>query len=257
MNERHFSIPTSKAINKVLQREWLAYRALVKESRKLLSEPHVHDLRVQIQRFLATLELSGTNDRSLRKQLKKTKKQMSPLRDVQVELAFLKDNSADEGLNTFKKHLEKREAKLITKVKKHLRRISLSEQKNQLNGPTRIARSEINGHVRTLLLRYKKDQKASLQGKPETLHRLRLDAKHLRYLGEAQKSILGVTDVNLPLVKKTQTILGRLQDETELLKNIDHFIENKRHLPNPALKTLKHEIAIKQKKLLKVCQNQC
>jgi hypothetical protein len=121
-------------IKNLLHDEWTGYRKLVNATKRKPSNKKVHNLRIQIHKLAAVTELArclkrDSHSSQLINQLKLTRKKMSPLRDIQVELAFLKSNP-QPNTSFFKEYLEKRESKFVRRTREYLYEISLVKQKH-------------------------------------------------------------------------------------------------------------------------------
>jgi len=252
-----------EAIQDLLQNEWITYRCLIKTNRKHPSEKTIHELRIHIQKLLVAIELAASvlgksPPTPLVHQLKKTKKRLNSLRDLHIELRWV-NLTNDSKLKSFKAHLKKHELKISNQAKKHLCGVSLAKQKQfikstkeSLGKPkNRLSFTKVKSRIETQINRaiaqVKSAQHVHDGERPKQLHRLRIHSKHLRYLGEAQKQVLGHTHVNLLRVKKIQSALGKTQDHVVLLKDINHYL--KHHHQDQWVQLFKNQVD-EQKKII-------
>src|SRR5882672_1994775 len=92
------AVPAS--LESLLEKRWSNFRKTLRRCRKDFSERTVHALRVEIRRILSALALleAVIQDKriaQLRDGLKGLLKAFSRLRDIQVEMAFLKQAATD------------------------------------------------------------------------------------------------------------------------------------------------------------------
>ena len=122
--------------------QWRKYRKAIVRCRNHFSKTSVHEVRVSIRRLVATLELllNFKEIRELkrtRNEIEKQLKWLSPLRDIQVQRGCLHAFLAKGfNLDTYLKHLDKREAKLIRRLRKKLGK--LKPEKTKIRPAQRI-----------------------------------------------------------------------------------------------------------------------
>jgi CHAD domain-containing protein len=253
-------------IENLLHDEWTGYRKLVDATKRKPSTKNVHCLRIQIHKLSAAIELTrclkrDSHSRQFINHLILTQKKMSPLRDIQVELAFLKSNPQPNTI-FFKEYLKKRESKFVKRIRGYLHEIRLGKQKRLIKAmrqelttyvpknTSSHAKIQIKNCVHQAFLRFEQGQKLKLREKVG-LHNLRVTAKHLRYLSEAEKTVIGMTDVKLTHIKKVQVILGKTQDDGILITNIDKYLEKTRHHKDRGVKVFRKIIFTQHQKLVK------
>src|SRR5688572_7676846 len=105
------------------ERSWKDFSSAWKKSRAKASEEPIHDLRVNVRRMIATLELTRALSRhreipELQKDFKRILKRMGSLRDVQVQLLTLQDIRQTTAVIAFKESLERREKREISEIRK-------------------------------------------------------------------------------------------------------------------------------------------
>ena len=256
----------NSAAKKLLVMELTTYRKLVRQNRVRPSENKIHKLRIQIQKFLATLEIVASIENKyklheLRATLAKTKKNTSHLRDLQVQFDFLKHREKKQ-LRFFKYYLKKRKLKKAKRTKKMLSKVPLGDQaqavhllaKNLEASDNQKCRTQavnkMNGFVHSALQSFESTPWPKNQDKSKSLHAIRRKAKHLFYLGEAQRVIIGKTEVNLDQLKKIQATLGKIQNDQALIRNINKFFKKYNQQGHADVKELKQLTSMNQKKLM-------
>ena len=238
-----------KASDKLLtsmEKSWKRFPKAWKESRSRPSEKSVHNLRVNIRRLIAILELTqsisgevGEIER-LQRRFKKVLKRMGPLRDVQVQLKNISNVRASEAVGDFKRTLKRRERQEIEHVRKSLkprrkRRLSKAIGASQEQLPRLRAKlddTKVRGDVERLLeLRRKEFEQARARFNPsveETLHEMRIALKKLRYVVEAAQPVLGEwTKESARSMQAWQTLLGDTRDVAILQAGLEEWADRK------------------------------
>ena len=190
------------------EKSWQEFSKSWAKARAKASEKSIHDLRVSTRRLTAILELTRAASRlqeiaNLQRRLRKILKGMGPLRDVQVQLEKIADVRQAGVIVDFKRVLQRRERRLIGTISKKLKR----NIKQRLNSGMKEIRTEfIRLHdkfgdermhravQRTLRLRWAEFLRTRKGFKPsdaETLHRMRIALKKLRYTVEASLPVPG------------------------------------------------------------------
>src|SRR5262249_47631439 len=111
---------------KEFNESWRRYGKVHKRAAAEMTEESVHDLRVALRRLDATLSLIAlftpeSYTRKTRKRLTAMRKQLNPLRDVQVQSLQVADlANTYPVLKQFQKRLSKREQSLLRDLKKDL-----------------------------------------------------------------------------------------------------------------------------------------
>lgn len=237
------------------QQEIKDYKKLLYRVMKKPKAASVHQLRTQIHRVLVALEVSSASSghkipKKLIKQLNAIKKEMGALRDLQVEFEFVK-KLPSPSLASFEKYLKSRSKVRAQKAVRNIKSIPLKKhfailKKNTSVKPVQI--SNIESFIRREAKSFARKAKTKSKRTPKGYHQLRKQAKHLRYLGEAQKSINGKTLVKVPKLKTIQKRLGRLQNDNALLKEIGKYAGNELR----GISGLRSKLISDQQKLLRL-----
>jgi len=240
---------------------WTAFSKAWKKSRANASEESIHDLRVSVRRLIATLELTRTLSRhaelqKLQRSLRKILKGMGPLRDIQVQLENISKMAQAGPILEFKRSLERRERRQIGAIRRDLKR----DTKRQLSKSVKDVNAEyvrlhealgdkkIHDSIEKVIARRRDDfLKARNRFKPsdgETLHRMRIALKKLRYSVEAAEPVLGYSArEHLRNMHALQQLLGYARDAELLEARLEKWAAkrgNKIALV-PALERIKEE----------------
>jgi len=190
------------------ERSWKGFSSAWKKSRATAAEEPIHDLRVNVRRLIATLELTRALSRNreipeLQKDFKRILKRMGSLRDVQVQLLTLKDIRQTAAVVAFKESLERREKREIAQIRQKLkttRKRDLAKGVKAIEAEfKRLRATRDDAKVRKAIdtvLRIRRNEflKCKRRFKPavdETLHDVRIALKKFRYVVEAAQPVLG------------------------------------------------------------------
>jgi len=220
-----------------LDKSWKQVSAAWKKARTKASEGSVHDLRVSTRRLIAMLDMSQSLSKDnhipkLRRRFKKVLKRMGPLRDVQVQLGTVSRLRQAGLVQDFKRTLEKRERRAVSKIRKHL----MKPAKRRLAAGVKDVRSEftrlqkkLNDDAvhrsieRTLKARRNDFLTARRRFQPAdeaTLHQMRIALKKYRYSVEAALPVLGNSAKERARdMQAFQKLLGDTRD-AELLRAV-------------------------------------
>jgi CHAD domain-containing protein len=248
---------------------WRQRRAL-RRCRNQLSERAVHDLRVEIRRLLALLNLLRLFIREkhledARRILKKLLKRFAVLRDIQVQLLDLDRQLEDfPEAADFRKSLDKRERQLTKRLARRLRSIRPKALKQALAG----FRREINRQLespdaqaadwdklrKALAAAFETVESLRRRIDPQrldTIHRTRVAFKKFRYMVELLKPLLlTVTDGQLADMRAYQTLMGDIQDARIRLATLDEFCAQQ-PMQQRHLRKLRSEIQRRQTALIR------
>jgi CHAD domain-containing protein len=251
---------------KSIEKAFSAYSKEYKNCIKKFSDESVHDIRVSIRRFISLLKLINSffpNDYILQlKDILKTQiKSYSSLRDIQVHLE--KMNAAIHQfpvLYTFYNNLIKMELELIEQLKSELSDFNITELeglvlfiKMELKKTIKETEITINEILKTakqaymiVLDLYEEADSNDLS----TVHKVRLAFKKYRYLMEIIQPLSPNVKFNFAGMKDFQNILGRIQDNVALLKNLGIYIEAQEEIPQEAYEPAINELQSNQMPLL-------
>lgn len=240
-----------------LANAWDHYRNELKASRNKANSKNIHALRVATQRLEAIVKISrglvsNKYGEKLIESLKNTRKQLGPLRDLQVE-----SDANSSKIKSFSTFVIKEKKKAKQKACRYLEHISLKKEKNLVNKilSKKLISAEKNQSVKKMhtlleptvqstLVRFNEALAETTPKKMKNLHKFRILAKQLRYQEEALKSVFGSTHFNLPKLKAVQMAVGKIQDSNALLQNMDRYLDHKKHRRDK--KTLKAKKKIKK-----------
>lgn len=231
-----------------LKRGWKRFRKRWRRCQERFSETAVHQCRVELRRFLSTLELidallPNPHASKARKNLKRFLGAFDELRDTQVQLILVgRSVRRWPALRALRTALRKREQRWIKRTSQEIERAKLGPLrravralKSQLHHPASDAfrhRLGPGNLVRVLnreFSRVLKFQRRVRPGHTETIHRVRVAFKLYRYTVEAVGPFLtGVTGKKLAAMKAFQALMGQIHDAEILLSTLNKFSRKKR-----------------------------
>lgn len=217
---------------KRLHRRWKASLAAKHEairtllrSRRPLSEPEVHDLRVALRRarLLADLgarTLGKTWARRFREVTRDQLDALDPLRDCDVALAWLREAGTSEA--TVKK-LRQRRTRLWLTAKRRLKPNTLGSgaiASGEKSEPKKLL-ARLEKHLTRVTKRAQKTVRRAPELPVEELHALRRVVRRWRYLRELQLGPREIRhDRRLKTLIQVQGALGALQNDDVILNQL-------------------------------------
>jgi CHAD domain-containing protein len=234
-------MPSADELVLSFDKSWKNFSVAWKAARTKASEEPIHDLRVSARRLVATLEIIRVLRKDpeiprVQRRFRKVLKRMGPLRDVQVQLAEASKLAEREVVRDFKRTLEKRQRDEIDEVRRVLRRGTKRRLKEAVGDVrsklTRLIEelSEIRIHqslTRSIDIRKAAFLKARRRFQPdddETLHKMRIALKKLRYTVEPAIPLLGASAMQQARrMQAFQQLLGDARDLTLLRAELERW----------------------------------
>jgi CHAD domain-containing protein len=227
---------------------WHRFSKAWEKARRTASEKSIHDLRVSARRLIENLELARAlskqnNVDKLKPRFKKFLKEVSALRDIQVQLEIVRHMPRGQAISDFIKHLERLEQQEIKDVRDRLKRF----KKRRLTDAFRDMRSQVLGSQesaeasrthesirRILTLRHNEFLKAKrrfYRSEPrseEVLHEMRIALKKLRYAMEAAQPILAESErERLVAMGAFQKLMGDCRDLEIVRGALEEWVKKK------------------------------
>ncbi|TAL70293.1 MAG: CHAD domain-containing protein [Bacteroidetes bacterium] len=251
------------ALEKVFANYSKRYNSCIKN----FSDDSVHDLRVSIRRFTALLKLLESlypNEyiSQLKRVIKQQLKAFSKLRDTDVQIGNLKDVIHKEPvLYTFYNSLLKNETDLINGIQESLPDYNIIE----IEGLVLFIRMELKKQIyanpvsenqiimiakQAFIRVFDLYEEANAEDL-DSVHKVRLAFKNYRYLMEIIQTMEPDTKYNFEAMKEFQTILGNIQDNVSLLRDLQSFISFQWEIPDDAYKPAIEVIMKQRDELLK------
>lgn len=240
--------------NSLIDEMWQYYLYQLSECHEHFSEEAVHDLRVCIRRFQSLNSLINEIAPNqyfdeIRNILKKQIKNLSKLRDVQVQVLIVQDlRTQYPELNLFYYDLLRKEEKIIKQIKENINILSAEELEGNVfflklhikrfyEGGTR------NFEILKEIITTKFENLITIKDKiepehPETIHKLRLAFKEYRYILEHLQGLLSLSDKLIADLRKYQTFMGNVQDYLVLYKDISKFTKKQEDIPPKAFESI-------------------
>ena len=228
---------------RLFDQHWAGWRRGVEACRDGLSRPAVHQLRVDSRRLLSLLDLvrevvpvpAGADQRATRA-VETLLDALGPLRDAQNQRNRVKRTRPGEGVDSLRRHLKRREARLAKRARRALEDVDGAKVEKAIarlraevatpgaagapaERPLRLARAVdlVAADARNRLAEFDLDR-------PRTAHRLRIALKRFRYAMEIAVRISPEIDAGgQATVRALQRRLGRAHDADVLLERLDRF----------------------------------
>ncbi len=247
----------------LLQKTWVVYEKQTHLTRGRTSIINIHQLRILAQKLEAILTLtdglhSTHHSKNVASLIKHVRKSLGPLRDIQVESISLEDlnsrsahNSENDEFNKFFSDEKKKAKKLAIEC---LEEISLESEKMSVHKlVTKLKqieshhdkdkiRSQLDRKMKSLDLKFHKMMKTLNPQKVDEIHRFRVLAKKLRYQGECINLVKGLPKYDLNNLKTVQSVTGKIQNDSVMLKTLNLFLSKKKHQNDPDALKLRAQI---------------
>lgn len=265
--------PDTDAIN-VLLRSFVGRRDVfasqLAKTRKRATEKAIHDLRVSIRRFIAVLDIirtivPGAGLSKIHKGVKRLLSALSELRDVQVQIMTARGLVEEFNvLNLFLTLLLVREKQIIRAMHAELRGFRIEQINPAVAGIEKelqtvladpmlrdAAKAIVLGALAKTFSRAVQLKPASLSGKGNRVHRLRIAFKRFRYTVEALEAILpNVTKRMMKAMDAYQIRMGNIQDIDVLIAGIRDHAKRHRRLSQTQFKLLIEKLMERRRELV-------
>ena len=259
-------------LSQSLQKTWIAYEKQVHLSRKSISTRNIHQLRISTQKLEAALTLAHSlrpthHSKNIIKLIKKVRKNLGPLRDIQVESSTLTDLRAQKpnGIEPreFSTFFSEQKSRAKKKAVKCLDRISLGNERKRIDKITKRLelievqhdpkqiQSQLNSKMKSSVLKFNGIMKNVNPESVKEIHRFRILTKKIRYQGECVNALTGLAKYDLENLKTVQSVAGRIQNDSILIGTLDRFLNKKNHQNDPKALKIKKRIEVNQAKLIK------
>jgi len=256
-------IDPSLLLAESLDARWRKYRKELKRCRKKCAEKTVHDLRVASRRLVSTLDmlrlvLPDKRLKVMRQALKKQLNLFGPLRDVQVQILDVQKMLVSyPQLELFLTILLLRERQLMKRIVKNVRKVetrSLGQYvgilkslvRTRFSDPqlARVCMAALKGAAAAALARSVDLLRKVDPEDTQTIHRLRLSFKKLRYTLEVLGPLLGgMPEKRLKAMNEYQVKMGNVQDIEVLMANINSFASRRLRSRTSSLQPVHQELA--------------
>ncbi|MBC7467256.1 MAG: CHAD domain-containing protein [Bdellovibrio sp.] len=262
----------SHALSKSLKTTWKQYEDKVHLAKDSQSSKNIHQLRISTQKLEAILTLINSinlthGSNSIVYLIKKVRKSLGPLRDLQVEAtAFSRLNEQKlkgEKLNLFSKFFNLQKVKAQKKAAHSLEDISLKHDKIRvlkLAQKLSLIESKKNKYkiqdqmdhqLKKTVIKINKDLKKINPCEVKQIHKFRIKVKKLRYQQECLNSLPDRLLIDFENIKDVQDIAGRIQNETVLIKTLDKFLSKKKNCEDQKIIKFREDLVISQAKHIK------
>lgn len=257
------------SLSQALVQTWEDYEKQIHITRSKTSAKNIHDVRILTQKLQAIVTLSRHLWTKGRKKniislIQTVRKDLGPLRDIQVETEALKSlklkNLSQKTQKHFLKYVFSQQKKAKEKAVLCLKSIHLKHENKQIKKLVKNLQQMEESHVAAAILKqlnlrmirdfskmnhYKKKMDPD---KVSNIHHYRLLAKRLRYQGDCINALAGFEKYNLSDLKQTQNAAGQIQNQRLLINTLKHFIKKSRN--DLALKKLKSHLEDLQSQLI-------
>lgn len=259
-----------QGLEEELIHRWEKYASNLTRCKRGFSEDAVHDLRISCRRMIAILDIllliiPEKQTRRLRQSFKKHLGILSPLRDVQVQLAGVQDMVLRyPQLEKYRTVLLLREQRLRKRLQKDLRGHGPATWKGEIQTvKDSFVRTTSDPRLRHAAFTVMHGASAALYTsavntlrkidptKTKTIHRLRIEVKKLRYTVEILGPVLGLSSARkVKAMQQYQTRLGGIQDMEVLITGLNSFSVHVGRTNGASLRTLREELSQMKTKLI-------
>ncbi len=235
-------------LDRAFKAAWCSYRRAFKRCQKKLSKGTVHQLRVEMRRLLALVDLfdpllAGDAADRVSRLFKQPFKSSGRLRDAQVMLCDVESRLGRfPETKRFKKELLRREKRLGRQLERKLRRTRLKPLKNRMDAlgkELRAAMKQAEGRRRARVRLLKSvdlafanvvaHRRNIVPTEPRAVHRTRVAFKKFRYMVEQLRPLLSHLPGGLPgKLRGYQKLTGDIQDCETLLAALDKFVRDEK-----------------------------
>ncbi len=257
----------NQLLSRSILKIWDNYEKQVRLSRAKSSTKNIHQLRILTQKMEAALTLAGVlktnrNWKNILFLIKKVRKSLGPLRDIQVEAKILKSlkvkrldqkESAD-----FAEFFYRRKAAAKKKAIKCLSKISLKKERSAVSKLVKkIIKIEKQKSPRQIQIEIGREMKSTQlelvhmaahidPRRAADIHQFRIHAKKLRYQKEILNSLSNSPKFNLESLKMAQSRAGRIQNNSTLIDTLDQFLADKKHENDSHVLAIRKRISTNQ-----------
>jgi CHAD domain-containing protein len=265
------NMPNRHLLSHALSETWAKYEKQVRLSRDQSSIKNIHRLRVSTQKLEAVLTLANSiqsnhNSKNVIYLIKKVRKSLGPLRDIQVESLALgglsSPSSPRQRDEDFTRYFTHQKSVAKKKANRFLKEISLKRERNHVGKLVRklmqIEEKKTSSQIHQDLHQQVKSSLSKLNEVIPTLnperikeiHQFRIQAKKLRYQGECLNSLSRTPSFDLKNLKVVQSVAGRIQNDSILLRTLDQFLAKKKHSADPSALNYRTLVLANQKQLI-------
>lgn len=255
-----------------LKQQWDSFEKQFQLTRENTSPNNVHALRVVTRRLEATLVMANylkftRKSQKILSMIKKVRKSLGPLRDIQVEELALKElhfNEMDRKKGkTFRTFLSRNKEDAKKKARQCLKQIALKKKRKsllQLEKKLQAFESKkdrgqiekrLKEKIKSNILRLNRTVSDQGPMKVEKIHRIRLLIKKCRYQCEGMKSLTDDSIVDLSKLRQLQTVTGKIQNDKILIQTLDRFLDKKKNHDNLPALALRKKVCAIQSQLMK------
>ncbi len=218
---------------------WADYREQFKQGRQEISEDSIHDLRVSARRMQALLGIIRTLDtrprvKKMERFLRKQLNQLDALRDTQV-MVQESENAINDlpQMLIFRQYLQDRSEDLASDARKNLRKTKPSNLQQRIKRIRKVVRqhSDDTDFVEQVLQAVDSAYVKALarfgkldSGDPNSVHRLRVAFKKLRYMIETVEPFLpDYPGHYFDKMHDYQDAMGKVHDTTVMLDTLKEY----------------------------------
>jgi CHAD domain-containing protein len=232
-----------RRLGECLATRWKRCRKQLARCEKSLSEPAVHEVRVEARRLLSQVELGqallpAKRVKALRREVKELLDCFAKLRDVHVQLRAVRQLMPRfPGAKPFLAYLRKREkrfkrescdciARFAPRRLEHLVKSCCKEFCRQpKERAPEVANRLLLRSARGAYLRACAQRARMVASRPQSIHRARISFRWFRYGSEAILEIGGRTDKALvSKMRRYQGRMGAVQDVHVLLTRLEKYL---------------------------------
>lgn len=250
---------------------WDYYEKQVYKSRDKISAKNIHKLRVSTQRLEAILTLanhlkSNHNSKNAIFLIKKVRKSLGPLRDIQVkskainglkqsQFSSIKSAEFSKFFANQKKSAKKKAHKCLDQIslineRQHIQKLTEKLVKVEAYKSQTQIQEDLDQKVKSSLSKLNKMMTHLNPKHVQDIHQFRIHVKKVRYQEEFLNSLYLSPKYDLGNLKAAQSITGQIQNDSILIKTLDRFLSKKKHADVAKALSFRKQIATSQAELI-------
>ena len=256
---------------------WKNYEKHLEAANQRASTKNIHQLRISTQQLQAALTLMSALKpipavKDLAQFIKRLRKNLSSLRDIQVEsITFEKLKTSDNDSRKLTRFFKQKKARTKKKALRHLSVAAKSPIRFQINqvaeGLSQIEdtqtipkiNKQLHEKLHSTALEFNVKMEKLNPASVKDIHKFRILTKKFLYQNEFLNSFATATGRKparrserlFEHLKTIQSVTGRIQNDSVLLKTIDQYLDKKSHHHEATPIALRRRIKLNQTQIVK------
>jgi CHAD domain-containing protein len=270
-------VRTKYTLRQTFLSTWKNYEKHLEAANQRASTKNIHQLRISTQQLQAALTLMSALKpipavKDLAQFIKRLRKNLSSLRDIQVEsITFEKLKTSDNDSRKLTRFFKQKKARTKKKALRHLSVAAKSPIRFQINqvaeGLTQIEdaqtipkiNKQLHEKLHSTALEFNVKMEKLNPASVKDIHKFRILTKKFLYQNEFLNSFATATGRKparrserlFEHLKTIQSVTGRIQNDSVLLKTIDQYLDKKSHHHEATPIALRRRIKLNQTQIVK------